>query len=178
MTLFVGGVHAVGKTFVLKPVCEELGVRHATASQLIKEQRGLENWTVSRQVDDVDENQRALVAAVKRLAKEGKPVVLDGHFVLRRRAGVHEKIGAETFAHLMVQGVLLLEAPSETIGERLMRRGDVTWEPSEIEAFSKLEREHSEDVCQQLGLPLLRLHSPAESEVRDALVHLGAQSQN
>lgn len=174
MTLFVGGVHAVGKTFVLRPVCEALGVRHATASQLIKEQRGIENWTVSRQVDDVDENQRALIEAVRRLSHAGRPVVLDGHFVLRRSPCVHEKIGAETFARLMVQGVLLLEAPSATISERLLHRGDGTWELPEIEAFSKMEREHAEDVCQRLGLPLVRLRTPTESEVRDALVKLGA----
>jgi adenylate kinase len=112
MTVFVGGVHAVGKTFVLQPVCGELGVRHATASQLIKEQRGLANWTVSRQVDDVDENQRALVAAVQRLDEGGETVVLDGHFVLRRGVDIHEKIGVETFAQLMVQGVI--ENPEET----------------------------------------------------------------
>jgi adenylate kinase len=174
MTLFVCGVHAVGKTFILRPVCDALGVMHATASQLIQEQRGVENWTVSRKVDDVDENQRALVAAVRRLADAGRPVVLDGHFVLRRSAGVHEKIGAEIFAQLMVRGVLLLEASSATIGERLLSRGDTTWEPSEIQAFSKLEQEHAVAICQQLGIPIEILRSPTESEVRDALVKLGA----
>ncbi|KWC80583.1 ATP-binding protein [Burkholderia cepacia] len=174
MTIFVGGVHAVGKTYVLQPVCEELGVRHATASQLIKEQRGLANWTVSRQVDDIDENQRALVAAVQRLEEAGEMIVLDGHFVLRRSADVHEKIGVETFAQLIVQGVILLEAPGETIAERLRQRGDTTWKQSEIEAFARKEWEHAQTVCMQLGVPLVRLYSPTLQDVRDALAALGA----
>jgi adenylate kinase len=174
MTLFVGGVHAVGKTFVLKSACEELGVRHATASQLIKEQRGLANWTVSRQVDDIDENQRALVAAVRRIEEGGETVVLDGHFVLRRGINIHEKIGIETFAQLMVQAVLLLEAPGATIANRLLQRGDMTWEQSEIEVFAQKELEHAQTVCRGLGLPLVRLYSPSELEVRDVLAKLGA----
>lgn len=173
MTLFVGGIHAVGKTFVLKPVCDELGVRHATASQLIKEQRGLTNWTVSRQVDDIEDNQRALVAAVRRLEEGGETIVLDGHFVLRRGVNVHEKIGVETFARLMVRGAILLEAPSAIIADRLRQRGDTTWEQSEIQAFAQKEREHAQIVCAALSVPLVTLNSPSVSALRDALTMLG-----
>jgi len=115
MTLFVGGVHAVGKTFVLKPVCGSLGLRHATASQLIREQRGLANWTVSRQVDEIDENQRALVAAIRRLELGNEKVVLDGHFVLRRAPNVHEKIGIDTFAQLMFKAAILRKRRPSTV---------------------------------------------------------------
>lgn len=175
MTLFVGGVHAVGKTFVLKPVCESLGVRHATASQLIREQRGLANWTISRQVDEINENQRALVAAVGRLEQSGESVVLDGHFVLRRAVGVHERIDAETFSQLQIRGVVLLEAPSAVIADRLQQRGDSTWGVEEIQAFAKSEREHAEAICRQLDVPLVRLHLPTESDVRDAIAKLSGR---
>lgn len=170
--LFVAGVHAVGKTFVLKPVCEGLGVRHATASQLIKEQRGLSNWTTSRQVDDVNENQTALVAAAQRLEQCGGKVVLDGHFVLRRAVGIHEKIGVETFSQLMIRAVILLEATSATVAERLMQRGDTTWDKTEIEIFAQKELEHAEFVCRELGIPLARLLSPPEQEVREIVSKL------
>lgn len=169
MTLFVGGVHAVGKTFVLKSVCERLGVRHATASQLIREQRGLASWTDSRQVDGIDENQRALVAAMRRLEECGETVVLDGHFVLRRGVNTHEKIGVETFAQLMLRGAILLEAPSATIADRLRQRGDTTWEQLEIEVFAQKELEHAESICRELRLPLVRLCLPSELEMESTL---------
>jgi adenylate kinase len=172
MTLFVGGVHAVGKTFILKPVCESLGVKHATASQLIKEQRSLSNWTISRQVDDIDENQRALITAVRRLEQGGERVVLDGHFVLRRGIGVHEKIGVDTFVQLMVRGIILLQAPIAIIANRLIQRGDPTWELSEIEIFAQKELEHAETVCRQLEVPLVKLCSSSGLEVREAVKKL------
>lgn len=172
MTLFVAGIHAVGKTFVLKPVCEKLGIRHATASQLIKEQRGLANWTTSREVENVDENQQALVQAVRRFEQGGETLILDGHFVLRRGVNVHERISVDTFVQLRVQGVILLEAPSMTIFNRLQQRGDTTWGMNEIEEFAQCELEHAKSVCQNLMLPLVRLHQPIESEVRDAITKL------
>jgi len=45
MTIFVAGIHGVGKTYVAKPVAQRLGLRYATASQLIREERCRETWT-------------------------------------------------------------------------------------------------------------------------------------
>lgn len=95
--IFVGGIHAVGKTSILKPVCLHLQLRHASASQLIKEQRGFTSWTTSRQVDGIDENQLALVSAINQLRKNGEKIVLDGHFALRSAVGIHEKINPDVF---------------------------------------------------------------------------------
>jgi len=169
MTLFVGGIHAVGKSFALKSVCEELGVKHFTASQLIEEQRGLANWLISKEVTDIQENQLALITAVKQINDTGEKVILDGHFVLRREVDVHEKIGLDTFAQLMIQGVILLEAPSKTIAERLIQRGDTTWGLEEIKTFSQLELEHATAICLQLKIPLIHLNLPTKNEIRDAI---------
>lgn len=172
MTIFVGGVHAVGKTYVLKPVCEGLGIRHATASQLIKEQRGLANWTASRQVSEIDENQRALITAVTRLEKNGETLVLDGHFVLRCAPGIHEEVGVETFKKLMIRGAILLETPSAIVAERLLQRGDTTWQEAEIIHFAEKESLHATAVCRQLGIPLIKLSSFSAGDVQSAIERL------
>lgn len=49
MTVLVAGAHGVGKTFLAKPAAERLGFRYATASQLIREERGHATWTETRQ---------------------------------------------------------------------------------------------------------------------------------
>ncbi len=172
MTLFVGGVHAVGKSFILRSVCCDLGLKHATASQLIREQRGLESWTTSREVEDIDKNQQALIAATRRLEENGQKVVLDGHFMLRKNVNVHEKIGIDTFVQLNIRAAILLEAPSEVIASRLRVRGDRTWEIFEIEDFSQKEREHADSVCEQLGVSLLRLCSPTILEMKCAVENI------
>lgn len=170
--LFVGGVHAVGKTFLLKPACEGLGLRHATASQLIREQRGLATWTPSRMANDIDENQRALVDAARRLTGACEGVVLDGHFVLRRETNAHEKINAIIFADLMIRGAILLECSSAIVLERLRQRGDDTWTIAEIERFAETEALHGKAVCSALGIPLLRLNSPSVDDVSRSITQL------
>jgi len=169
MTIFVGGVHAVGKTYVLGPACQQLGVRHASASQLIKEQRGLQSWTATRQVRDIDDNQRALVDAVKRIEGEGQRLVLDGHFVLRRSVNDHERIDPQTYMHLGVSGLILFEARIETILDRLHRRGDHSWDMPELSAFAHSELTHAQTVASQLGLELVVLSMPSVSQVCDAI---------
>lgn len=169
MTLFVAGVHAVGKTYLLKQVCANEGYRHATASQLIKEQRGLANWTVSRQVDCVEENQRALVAAVERLNSRMQTLVLDGHFVLRVGVNRHQAIDVDTFAKLQVTGVLFLEAPPEVVAARLAQRGDETWGADELAAFAQHELTHAQAVCLHLDVPLVRLTMPTVEQASHAL---------
>ena len=81
MTIFLAGAHGVGKTFLGRPVAKRLGLLHATASELIRQERGRATWNTDRRVTEVDENQEALIAAVQRLSAEGTAVLLDGHFV-------------------------------------------------------------------------------------------------
>ena len=67
MTTFIAGIHGVGKTYLAKPAAVRLGMTYATASQLIREERGRASWDASKMVDDVASNQAALVAAVSRI---------------------------------------------------------------------------------------------------------------
>ncbi len=172
MNLFVGGVHAAGKTFLLKPACDQLGLRYATASQLIRQRRGHENWSPSRLVTDVEGNQRLLVAAIDELAQAGERVVLDGHFVLRRDVEVHQEIGVETFAQLRLRAALLFETPSQVIAARLAERGDQSWTISEIERFAGREASHARAICRELRMPLACLHMPTQQAVCKAISRL------
>ncbi|QDD62697.1 AAA family ATPase [Herbaspirillum seropedicae] len=170
MTLFVGGVHAVGKTSALTLACKILGVRHATASQLIREYRGNVNWSDTRQVHSIDENQRALIAAIKHLEQDGKKLVVDGHFVLRKAPKIHEEIEIAVFQELGPRALILLEAPSQIILERLQGRNDQTWELSEVEEFAQAEAKHAVAVASALSIPLTRLMLPSSSEIENVLM--------
>ncbi|WP_217427249.1 hypothetical protein, partial [Pandoraea communis] len=47
-----------------------------------------------------------------------------------------------------------------------------TWGLSEIEAFAREEQAHALAVCGELNIPLVRLQSPALTELKAALVSL------
>jgi len=172
MTIFVAGVHGAGKTFATKPACEKLGLVHATASQLIKEERGQATWDLAKMVSDVDQNQAALISAARRIRESGATLVLDGHFVLRRAPGTHERLPVDVFRALKCSSVLLIRSPVPVLLERLLARQDMSWTEAELVEFSMAEDVHSAEVAKQLGIPLEILDSPSAREVETWLNRL------
>ncbi|RUP30054.1 MAG: AAA family ATPase [Curvibacter sp.] len=172
MTIFVAGVHGAGKTFATKPACQKLGFVYATASQLIKEERGQATWDGTKMVSDVDQNQVALISAVRRIRESGALLVIDGHFVLRRAPGTHERLPIEVFRELGCSSVLLIRSPVPVMLKRLHARQDMSWSEAELAEFSKAEDVHSAEVADALGIPLKTLDSPTAQEVEAWLKRL------
>lgn len=169
MTIFVAGVHGAGKTFATQSACHKLGLVHATASQLIKQERGHATWDGTKVVSDVDQNQTALITAVRRIRGSGVTVVIDGHFVLRRATGKHELLPIDVFRALRCSSILLIRSPVPVLLERLQARGDISWGEAELTVFSKAEATHSEEVANALGIPLKILDSPSTNEIETCL---------
>lgn len=173
MTILVAGVHGAGKTFAAKPACENLGLIHATASQLIREERGLASWDAGKVVSEVEQNQLALVSAVRRVRESGAKLVLDGHFVLRRAAGDHERLSTEVFRALGCTAVLLIRCPVLVLLERLQAREDKSWSEAELAKFSEAEEEHGTHVARALNIPIVILDMPSPQEIETCLQRLG-----
>lgn len=169
MIIFVAGIHGVGKTFLGAPVAQQLGIRHATASQLIRAERGMQSWGSDKRVKGIDENQAALISATRRLRSSGQKLLLDGHFVLRDTSGEFNEIGAQVFRSLQIGAVLLLEAELDTVAERLRARGDTSWASSDLGTFAEREKSHAQRVTSALGIEFRKLLAPSKEEFRDTI---------
>lgn len=164
MIIFVAGIHGVGKTFLGAPAAQQLGIRHATASQLIREERGLQSWGADKRVSGLDENQAALISATRRLHYSGQQLLLDGHFVLRGTNGEFNEIDPQVFRDLQIGAVLLLEADIDVVIERLGARGDTSWTSSELRTLAECEETHARRVSSALGIAFRNLHTPSKSQ--------------
>jgi adenylate kinase len=160
VTVLVAGAHGAGKTFLAKPAAARLGFRYATASQLIREERGHATWTETRQVTQIDENQIALTKAVARILSGDEKLILDGHLVLRSRPNEHQRIAESVFRDLRCRRIIILTAPAEVLLDRLRARNDQTWTAAELAAFSEAEIQHGERVAATLQIDLVILASP------------------
>lgn len=170
MLIFLAGAHGVGKTFLGKPVAESLGIRHATASTLIREEMGSSNWDADKRVMDSAANQEALIAAVARISSSEPHLIIDGHFVLRDVEGNLDPLPATVFSRLGLGAVVLIEAPADVVLRRLGDRG-ASQTLHSIEELAYAEFRHGEYVCRQLGLPFYRLILPNEQELQDVVAH-------
>jgi adenylate kinase len=167
--IFLAGVHGVGKGHLGALVSTGLGVRHLTASQLIREEKGRESWGKDKSVTDVDDNQRALIDAVERLRDSGQALLLDGHFVLRAPNGDFIRLEAEVFSALKLSAVVLLSETADTIAARLLQRDGVHTIQDSIRALAAEEEAHAREVCRALSIPLAVLASPTEISLTDAI---------
>lgn len=169
MIVFVGGIHGVGKTYLGAPVAKQLGMRHATASKLIREERGLQSWGTDKRVEGIDENQAALISATNRLRSCGHKILLDGHFVLRGANGEFKEIDLQVFRDMQLGAVLLLEASLDSVMQRLNARGDVSWTITELQHFAELENAHAHQVSAELGIPFSCIPNPSERTFANAI---------
>jgi len=174
MLVFVAGQHGVGKTFLLSSLCPSMNIEFHSASELIMKYRGAANWSEHRVVSDFDENQEALVCALREINRKDKQVVVDGHFVLRKSPTLFESIGIDIFKKFNLDGVVLMEESPDLILQRLHSRADGSayWTYDDVLSLSDKERRHAEFVCGEIGIPLIKLKSASEFSMKEALLEL------
>ncbi|MWK60179.1 AAA family ATPase [Pseudomonas otitidis] len=171
MTVFVAGVHGVGKTHLCQQYASAFPVLHESASSLIQRERTQTAWSLDKRVVDVNDNQNALFRAVRRIALEGDSLLLDGHFVLISESAEFIKLDVQVFESLGLRGVVLLEASPEVIVSRLEKR-DYSKSAVNIEDFIKAERNNAENICGALGLNLEILYEPDFEEFSRAVLSM------
>lgn len=168
MVIFVAGVHGVGKTYLCQRFSKDTGIKHFSASSLIREEVKSPNWGSDKLVSNVDANQIALTTAVKRILASESLLLLDGHFVLKNADGSLAVVHEDTFKNLSLSAILLIEASPETIRNRLSAR-DSNFSAGNIDAFLASERERSRYISELLCIPLTILHAPSDKEFFDTL---------
>ena len=169
MIVFLAGIHGVGKTYLGAPTAQRLGIRYATASQLIREERGLQTWGADKRVTGIDANQAALVTATARLRADGQKLLLDGHFVLREANGSFTEIDAQVFRSLEINAVVLLVADVRIVVNRLRERGDNSWAEEDLLSLANREEAHAHRVAAALCIPVIPLVNPTGEEFEKTL---------
>lgn len=167
--IFLAGVHGVGKGFLGTPVAKALEISHFTASQLIREEKGLATWGRDKKTSELDDNQLALIRAVSQKRLIHPSILLDGHFVLRNEQGILTPLETMVFRELHLTGVILLTEESNIIASRLAMRDKGETDLSTISELAEAESARARAVCHELGLPLTVIHSPTEESVSVAI---------
>jgi adenylate kinase len=168
MVIFVAGVHGVGKTYLCQAFARTTGLRHASASQLIKEERQLESWGGDKVVTEIRGNQDALNIAVDRILQENPSLVLDGHFVLKKAGGVLEEVPPVTFERLGLSAIILVENDPQLIAERLLQR-DSNNAAGDLKEFIQSERRAAINTSLSLDIPFFLMHNPSTESFSDCI---------
>jgi adenylate kinase len=159
MTVFVAGVHGVGKSFLCQQYANDFSVTYESASGLIRKERAQTDWSTDKRVGDIDSNQIALRVAVQKIITAEQLLLLDGHFVLINDKSEFVALEPSVFQDIGITGVVILEADTEVIASRLAAR-DSSRSAVDIGLFLDRERAQAKRVCQELSVPLHILNQP------------------
>ena len=157
-TIFVGGVHGVGKTDICMRVAKQLKLSHFSASAMIK---ALDSSAVkqhTKSVDSVPKNQDLLVQAVTQfLSSDTTRLILDGHFAVPNIVSQFEIVSAGTFEQLQLEGIAVCFDDTSEIYARRILRDKNSIGIHEIEAIQRIELEHGNFVAKSLGIPFFKV---------------------
>lgn len=164
-TILIGGIHGVGKTTASDKLTCRYQIPNFTASKIIKAGKNASLSIDSKQVVNIDDNQRLLLEGIRKLLEVNNVILLDGHFTLLNLNSEVEKIKLSVFKGLHLIGVILLLDEPHRIYNRLLNR-DVNPLPSDlIKKYQEKEKAHALYVTNKLDIPLRVLNNYSDSNL-------------
>ena len=155
-TLFIGGVHGVGKSTACAQVANDLSCLHVRASDLIRQERSNAIAKSGKLVEDVNGNQELLLQGFDRLKSSSTAqwILLDGHYALRDNSTNIQLLPVTIFQGLRLSGLVCLENDPIVIVKRIEARDGSSVSVEEVSELQKAKLEHAEAVSKALSLPL------------------------
>lgn len=154
--IFVGGIHGVGKTTTCQDLAEKLGLRHKSASEIIREERAEAISLDSKRVDDVPGNQRLLLRGIQRYVVAQDSLLLDGHLTIINSHGAIDPIDISVFERLGIDLIVVIEDEPDAIVSRLNTRDGYTSSAETVAAHQEAEVAHAKELAASLGIRLIR----------------------
>lgn len=166
MIIFIAGAHAVGKSYLCEKFIEKHKFTHKSASQLIAEGKKM-SWGKDKLTGSPLDNQIVLINQLEKIRDKNENLLLDGHFVLIDSAGDYIELPEEVFDKMQLDRVILIEAEDDIIPKRFAERGaKLTYQPN---ILRQKELEHATNVCNSLGIRIIKLSTPTHEEFEKAV---------
>ena len=153
---FSGGIHGVGKTSFCNDYLAPAGYHCISASSLIKASNSFQDKT--KQVRDLEDNQRALLSMLALEKQKHSHLVLDGHFCLKINQDSFKEIPTRFFKKIAPNALILLQDKPQKIVSRLQKRDGSIWSTSFVRDFQIAEEKHAMSISRELKIPLTILN--------------------
>lgn len=157
ITIFVAGVHGVGKSTFSRKYLLPFGLYCTSASSIIRQKYG--DVAKDKKTNRIADNQTKLLNGLHAIRKKYCDIALDGHFTLINGKHNVESIPAQTFREIKPDGIIVLRCSAATITERLSQRDETSWSVNFIDRFQKKETSEALSFARDNDIPFLSLGS-------------------
>lgn len=165
--IFVGGIHGVGKTTLCLKAFAPFGYHCMTASLLISAYgRRIDK---NKQVNNIYDNQTALIEQLTLEKKKHCRLLLDGHFTLINSQRHIEPVDCSVFERVNPTQLILIKGDPKETARRLAKRDEKDWNPAFVEEFQKKEEKHAKLIAKELKKDLFVIDNQVDQR---SIVHL------
>jgi adenylate kinase len=140
-------------------LADRSGAEHVSAGTLIRHASASARSEGDKIVGDVNGNQEILLSALSIWPRQEKGLILDGHFCLLGSEDTISPIPFAVFERMAPCGFILVEAPLETIVQRLNARDGKRYNPRLVAELILRERDHAQLTSQRIKVPMYRYES-------------------
>lgn len=159
-TIFVGGVHGVGKGRFSNMLRENIFCEYVSASSLL-------HWaTVDKTVNDIEANQNFLISELPKAIHADKVFMIDGHYALWNKAGGVERVPQKLFDACIPNVLICVTADPVTIALRLRERDGIDYDAEQINLLQTVEIANAKDISKRLNVPLFIIDSGETSYIK------------
>ena len=159
-TIFVGGVHGVGKGCFFDMLREYIICEYVSASSLL-------HWaTVDKTVNDIEANQNFLASELPKAIQADKVFMIDGHYALWNKVGGVERVSQKLFDACSPNFLICITADPATIAQRLRERDRIDYDAEQINSLQTVEIANAKDISKRLNVPLFIIDSGETSYVK------------
>ncbi|MEP4534137.1 MAG: ATP-binding protein [Cyclobacteriaceae bacterium] len=157
-TIFIGGIHGVGKGAICSEIKKEIDLEHLSASDVLKWSEVSPDPT-NKFVKDIPDTQQRLITGLQRLIHPTQMYILDGHFCLFDWNGKVNPVPVETFIQISPILLSVVVCDAAIVAERLHARDNKKYDTLIIEKMQKIELEHAQLVAGKLNVDLIEVES-------------------
>ncbi len=170
-TVFIGGVHGIGKSYFCKKLADQFDAEHVTASSLIE--RHVKK-SKNKTVPDVKKNQLILAEELSRYKTDCRTILLDGHFCLLSSTSDIEDVPLSTFEAISPYAIILLKDNPSSIVARLSKRDSQSYNLKLISALQDREYIRANLVSKALNVPIKVIEPiiDIEKSIREVAIYL------
>ena len=162
-TIFVGGIHGVGKGHVCQMISNSIVCNHISMSSLL-------GWkTVAKEVENVEANQETLSVLLPYILRDDKVFLLDGHFALLGEKGTIETVPLKFFEACKPDVLIVLIEDPVVIAERLKNRDGKEYDIEQLEQLQTIELSNAETISKLMKINLFVVKSTDGDHVQSII---------
>lgn len=154
-TIFVGGIHGVGKGYLCLKITEIFNnIKHLSSSEVLNWDKGID-----KEVENVEYTQNRLIQNLKKIISPDEKYLLDGHFCLLKSDNSIEDIPLSTFQEINPNLIIVVVDRIKLIKERLDKRDNKNYSIDLLSNFQMREIMHAQNISEELGIECIQISS-------------------